>query len=560
MRDTLVYFSMNTQRKRCFIEFVKKKGVCYYPKQSFVMAGDRTRFKDPRDLIDLIEQFEDKSSLHVIVDYISWSQVDKFDNYTTVFRDLIMCYPEVQFLFDETYVNHWNQIEGKHYNFLNFLFRDAFVENNTVSGVSVMADFHTFIFEKDENSLKKQFKLLLRGRNNTFDASNLRCAIKTYKFGELSVNDNFSNITNSRRDHSAVVVEEERHQNYYNSYCLYASGYRVFPITTATELIWINKKTSESEEQPLLLRDYDLQFVDEKEAPHSKSQIGWNEIDHIRGAKYTKNGTFQLSDKKSSQYWSSFSDEHSYFLSKGGAHMEVRLKNKNNRQAMTLIKRGKKLLLNGIKKPLEGVYVSTRNIKEIKERYKSTRYSIANPNYIIDIKRKGNLGHSCPLDIYGIVRSMVHRAENYYQKGRYRMAALVSGEALLLLNGFHVSLMKTAYFVQAVSENAMSMSLLGGDELVLSKDVAFRMQKVKEDVARMISEKKDQDNVLYNIFNDCRLFCREKEYFDAADYALSAMMHKKEGCNIINALDSIVCKGLRNVRIAINKHRNNNEG
>ena len=137
---------------------------------------------------------------------------------------------------------------------------------------------------------------------------------------------------------------------------------------------------------------------------------------------------------------------------------------------------------------------------------------------------------------------MVHRAQWYYEKGRYRLAALVAGEALEVLNGFHKSLMNKAYYIQAVSENAMAMSLLGGDEGVLRKDVSFRLnKKVKDDVNRMISNDEEYKyNLLYNIFNDCMLFCQQKEYFDAADEALSIMVNEKDGITCCKLFSLIV--------------------
>ena len=137
---------------------------------------------------------------------------------------------------------------------------------------------------------------------------------------------------------------------------------------------------------------------------------------------------------------------------------------------------------------------------------------------------------------------MIGRAEVYSREERYRTAALVAGEAMEILNGFHVSLMKTAYFIQAVAENAMAISLLGGNENVLSEDVSFRLRKVKEDVVRLVPMREDQLNVLYNIFNDCRLYCREKEYFEAADHALSIMMLEKEGLDFISPIkEGVLC-------------------
>lgn len=195
----------------------------------------------------------------------------------------------------------------------------------------------------------------------------------------------------------------------------------------------------------------------------------------------------------------------------------------------------KKLMLRGIQKPIEGIYISIQKFKPVKKRYNETLYDFfwkKKNFYRIDIKRREVGGHGCPLDIYGIVRSMVNRAELYYRFGRSRLAALVAGEALEILNGFHMSLMKQAYYIKAVSENAMAMSLLGGDEALLCEDLHFRMKKIRKEVNRLVQDIDDRENLLMNIYNDCRLFCREKEYLKAADDALSYMMRDTEGWNL----------------------------
>ena len=206
---------------------------------------------------------------------------------------------------------------------------------------------------------------------------------------------------------------------------------------------------------------------------------------------------------------------------------------------MCLVLKIRVLLLYGIQKPIEGIYVSMQDFKPVRNRYKKTVYGILRKKknfYRMSIKREEVGGHGCPLDIYGIVRSMVNRAELYYRFGRPRLAALVTGEAIEILNGFHMSLMKQAYYIKAVSENAMAMSLLGGDEGILSDDLLFRMRKVREEVNRLVQDNEDRENLLMNIYNDCRLFCREKEYLDAADDALSYMMRDKEGWDLFSRI------------------------
>lgn len=603
MNEKVIYFSLNEDRRKSFYEFVGKE-ICYTPKFSFSLDGDdrnnhrnnssidnnnnNALFNDPRDLIPIIEKNKKKDSLHVIIDYVSCCVPGKIDNYSTVIRDIIMAYPEIQFLFDETFVKKKQAENGnnKHLCFLNFLFKDATIKNGAVNWrtetIKVLTDFHQFSFgnlKKEE--IEEQLVFLLKGRNNMFDGSNLRCAIKTYKLiNKLKVRDNFAKITESRRDHLAIVAEEEYQQSMFNGYCLYANGYRVIPIMTAIELKWINKqenkefiKIGDDKKNPLtiVVRDYDLQFIDERksdEKPEVKirgevtvDEI--NEIDLVRGAKFcaeipkikeskvqTKNDRkykddFVLVPIMNNPYWKAFHDTPTFFVSKGGGNLIIRRCVKKSKCPMHPNLNTKKLVLRGIQKPIEGIYVSMQKFKPVRKRYNKTVYCFLRKKekgenvYRIAIKRKEVDGHGCPLDIYGIARSMVNRAELYYRDGRPRLAALVAGEALEILNGFHMSLMKQAYYIKAVSENAMAMSLLGGDEALLCEDLIFRMKKVREEVNRLVQDKEDRENLLMNIYNDCRLFCREKEYLKAADDALSYMMRDTEGWNLFAKLRNL---------------------
>lgn len=584
MNDKIIYFSLEKDRAKTFYEYIVEQGICYRPKFSFRLLKPKEEFKDPRDLIPLIEEESKKDSLHIIIDYVSCCKDDKFDDHAIVLRDIIMAYPEVQFLFDETFVINNKEIEENekikdddfpdgNWCFLNFLFQDASIapinQDNTYHNInirvflaneeeirpfSVLTDWHRFDLGSinngtfDEKIVKEQFVRMLKGRNNMYDGSNLRCAIKAYKFSTLHVKNNFSKLSDSRRDYAAVVVEEEYQQAMFNGYCLCANGYRVLPVMTATELLKANndyisyissKKEGENNLNYIIVRDYDLQFLDEEKGRTSNKDLGTVEIDYIRGAKEWSTKEFKIIPQtglKDNPYWGKFDVNKTIFVSKGANNLTINLDFEENecRPMCPIVKeRGIKttLKLFGIKKPIEGIYASfhTRKFKEVVNRYYSTLY-IDTEIDNIDIKRKGDEGHSCPLNIYGIARSMVYRAEKYYYEERHRLAALVAGEAILILNGFHLELMKKAYYLQAVSENAMAMSLLGGDENKLCDDLILRLKhKVKWDVDRLIRDSEDRHNLLMNIYNDCRLFCREKEYLNAADYALSLMMYEKEG-------------------------------
>ena len=137
---------------------------------------------------------------------------------------------------------------------------------------------------------------------------------------------------------------------------------------------------------------------------------------------------------------------------------------------------------------------------------------------------------------------MIRRAEIYYNNRRFLLAALVSGEAMEILNGFHHRLMIKAYYLQAIAENAISMDVVGANEKYLAKDAQFRVEKIKEDVERFYYgyEETSSRNVLNHIFSTCRQFCKEHEHFESEEVFLSAMGHLLEGLPITKLLKRIL--------------------
>ena len=188
-----------------------------------------------------------------------------------------------------------------------------------------------------------------------------------------------------------------------------------------------------------------------------------------------------------------------------------------------------------------------------------------------------NHEHGVPLDIYDSIRNMLERARKYYDKGKYIRSAIISSEVIELLNGFHEALVLQAYHILAISENALAMNTIGGNEDELGLDASFRITKIADEVERLIDreredckisqfyflnkiysvyktlliEKDDRRkfkyNVLNQIYSECRTFCKEREHFKAEDRFISAMAHVNEGYSvkdIILDLKEIITKVL----------------
>lgn len=163
-----------------------------------------------------------------------------------------------------------------------------------------------------------------------------------------------------------------------------------------------------------------------------------------------------------------------------------------------------------------------------------------------------NHNHGVPLDLYDLAKSMINRAAGYYKNARFIKAAIISSEAIEVLNGFHEALMLEAYHVLATSENAIAMNTLGGSEVELANDARFRIHKIEHDVDRMMArEGKDRRDLKYNILNqiffDCRALCQAKEHFLAEDCFISALAHVNEGFTL-NDIGHEVCNILRSIR------------
>lgn len=556
----VLYFSLVPSRITSFWKWVIGEGCQYCKNAVFSRAEAPKRFTHAADLPVFLNQYDGNlQSLHVIIDYESIKGIDNAD----IIRDTIIEFPEVQFLFDKHYAGQ-QQLSL-------FLFPEKELikyirsypkeeqEKLKLIWKDIANRIDYFLIElflnNPDDSLDSSvvFSRIINGYDNTFDASNLRYAIKYRKYLHLKVhhNRNFKNTQDSRFRKLAICIEEESRQNICNSYSLYANGFRVLPITTRQELESVNSgefKLPSDSKNGIIIRDFDLQFEDEDQSP----------VDAIRGFRFCeanelkKDSVFaktvreHLSEyhegwndltntyhKKNNTFWGNLVQYGFplYFITKGPKHSDIVHPQKGSK--VEIINNRKKLLLPGFSKPVCGLYSPFQCLPEVKAAYDDTRYSISDSEYEITTSRKEH-DHSTPLDVYDMANNMIRRAEAYYNNGRYLLAALVAGEALEFLNGFHHRLMIKAYYIQAISENAISMDVVGGNEKYLAKDAQFRVEKIIEDVNRFYYgyEEKSSRNVLNQIFSTCRQFCKEHEHFESEEIFLSAMGHLLEGLSL----------------------------
>lgn len=549
----VLYFSLIQSHISDFWEWVDDEGCRYFKNNIFCREGDVNGFIHAADLPLFLNQYDGNlQSLHVIIDFGSIKED------VGIIRDTIVEYPEVQFLFDKYYagnisVSSFLFPEGEFHRYTRSMKietrelikkqKDDIVKNVDFSLLELYLNPDDTI---DPNVI---FLRIINGYDNTFDASNLRYAIKYWKSLHLKVHKsrNFQKMQDSRFHNLAISVEEESKQNIFNSYSLYANGYRVLPITTKEELELVNSESFELPQNGIIIRDFDLQFEDEDQ----------KSIDAIRGYRLCDEADFEEGsffrgkveeedihnykigwnefpyNAKQNIIWNRLLDKQYpiYFITKGPRNSKLIHPNKSKNAYISDDRQT--LYLPGFAKPVCGLYSPFQLLPEVNFTYKGTRYSISDSDYEFRTSRE-NHDHSTPLDVYDMANRMIRRAELYYNNKKYLLAALVSGEAMEILNGFHHRLMIKAYYIQAVAENAISMDVVGANEKYMAKDAQFRVEKIKEDVKRFYYgfEEISSRNVLNHIFSTCRQFCKDHEHFESEEVFLSAMGHLLEGLPI----------------------------
>lgn len=693
----LLYFSLNPHSTKAFYDYVAR--TFQDRRNSFnTCAVDVNKpFRHASELAVYLDQQQDLGNLdlgnlYVIIDYLSFynchlddyiddeqnemapkdkiivtedikkKEIFSVSQASEIIAKTILQYPEVMFLFDESWQERNADKEKKKddIDFTDFIFYKG---SDCVS--YVFKEYHQYrVYDKTP------FAFVRRSWDNLYDGSNLRFAIKRYIYEDLKVKRyNFSAVQNSRRDNLALCVEEEHAQNRFNSYALYANGFRVLPISSSQDLkdLNINFKFTTS---TIIVRDYDLQFPDEDTVIKDKKEMGGeplkiNLVDYIRGAKfvsdlakdnlYNNRWIVLTSEDEKYNYWSLLLNYPIFFISKGGLGLSIigsaRQYEKKRKQLLTKqFKQLKKTdeavegrdsiieiiknqieenaqhknnvflngtteqIVRGIEKPVSGVYLPFHTFEKVKERFNS----FGNPNLIIkdhvlkmlrlceDKKEKKHMknylrheyktylflhltvalkneyamwrcplskpeedkikeadrldridkiikadrldkhqrwtittdrqghNHGVPLALYDLAQNMIARASDYYKREKYIKSAIVSSEAIEVLNGFHEALVLEAYHILAISENAVAMNTIGGNEEDLSLDANFRISKIVSEVERLMDRegkyrRKYRYNVLNQIFSDCRAYCKEKKHFESENRFISAIAHINEG-------------------------------
>lgn len=511
----LIFFSLNRANVLAFYDYVKSTRVENQQNAVFRLISESkgipVYYDSVQDLFYTLEKTDVQLlfNLIIIVDTYSIEQDDIFK-----VKELIILYPEIKIVFlDIDNSNGWMD-------FLNInreieIQIEEMVENKCPCPV-INSDIHSFFISKEN------FQLLINGKNNLFDSSNLRNNIKQEFLKKLKMSSNFPNNQISRAKNLAICIDEEEKLAYFNSYALYSNGYRSLAVTSFIEFDNIKLYSKNTSYKPsLIIRDYDLQFED-------LDKHDQDEIYFLRGLKYDKKE--KLWEKKD-RYWNCNID--TYFItkyehSKERGSIEVSLSNKfTEKDGIYVRNKDKSAYLRGISKPINGLY-STQIFTEVKKVYKNSKET----NSEFKTHRDDG-GHSIPPFTSHIAESLLNRSKNYLKNGMYLYSAVTAREALEILNGFHLMMMLDCIYILVVAETSLEISVLGIDDEEIASNARKRFNDIIKLVKRLTNEnEKARLNVLSQIFNDVRHLYLEKELYKSADAAFNEFINIRHGIKL----------------------------
>ena len=153
----LLYFSLVQHRISSFWKWVNDNGYKYGKNAMFRQAGVPYAFTHTADLLMFLSQYDDNlQSLHIIIDYESIKEAEDRD----IIRNLIIEFPEVQFLFDRQYATNTSVSE--------FLFPHSDLDEDIKTDRNKETLKNTWK-EIDENVDYSLVEIYLRDPQNIYD-------------------------------------------------------------------------------------------------------------------------------------------------------------------------------------------------------------------------------------------------------------------------------------------------------------------------------------------------------------------------------------------------------
>jgi hypothetical protein len=378
----ILFFSLNKQTAESFERYITNTKKEYVSSAPFILLRESKNkaleFEHIQELHYKLEHMElgRLANLIVIIDPYSLPCYEGIEKeYSQEIKELVLQYPEVKFVFFcieenmydwQSIINankelaiqcteccHEWQINGKCKEEDNCTCKKGENCEKTMAceppnmvckppNITIKLPYiHSFYFyEKDA------FKLLINGKSNLFDASNLRNLIRQDFFQQIKVGSNYPKSQKSRAKNLALCVDEEIHQSYFNAYAMYVHGFRAMPVVSYSELKYLHERFDDLNDLEVIIRDYDLQFENlpsSSEVIIKDTTITKYTIDILRGLKYGK-----VKDNKEYKYkwfnlhddfWDNFKGVPIYFVSRFDKsvrqdipHIDLKRfkKNKNN--------------------------------------------------------------------------------------------------------------------------------------------------------------------------------------------------------------------------------------
>ena len=511
----MLFFSLNENLVKSFERYVRYSGKGFREGKYFKLIRDAKHnsknpaphfFEHSVDLIFLLEKYEVKDLANLILIF----DLNETDNkLKTNIEEIILLYPEVRIIFI-SFNNDWTN---------HFI-------NNSVSHVNKPEINIPFIHSYNPFT-EGALDLIITGRFNLFDASNLRCYIKQKICDSVKMKENnYKELQNSRSNNFTLVVDEERNQTFFNSYALYRYGFRALPVISFNNLWYTREKVDQikANRKNLIVRDYDLQFEDYEDIK-SKSNCGFdiNNILHcLRGIQFDrKKNEWTLKDI----FWKNFKDYEfeTWFISRlfDADDMENNqndpsspvLHLNNKKDDIEIDKKNSIAYLRGINKPVDG-FIELCDIPAVRESYKNLKKI----NGYMILRRTDDDSHSISPKILHIGEALLQRSKKYFENKMYIVSAVMAQEVLEVLNGFHFLVMMNALYQKAISETYIETEFIGIKNI--GKGAQKRFKEIKNEAERICRGNKEAlRNVLSQIFADIRHIYREKEQFEAADEA-----------------------------------------
>lgn len=437
----------------------------------------------------------------IIIDYLSFVDKASWKKYSQVVRDAIVSYPEYDFYFDVTYKQNDDA------NIISFIINEAGVSDNDKERISQKIDISIHEFNTTERAKLNAYHKIVRGKSNSFDASNLRWASMEIKYilqGQRGRN--YKQIQESRNSNLASCVHSDDKSAILLCYLLFANGYRAIPVSSTYEL---NRNCGNV---PLIIRDWNLLFANEDRISGENARpaiLGYNKI---------KDDNIELVE---SDYWD-WGEKYFFLSCEYGKNLKIA---------------ADKIIVNekNIVESLPGTVYPTINgiYKDLTSILQRNIISESSSNF-----ERENVSINKSIDTQKMIQEMNERANKYYEQKYYVYSALVARMALELNNGFFQTLSAKSIYTLSLAENAIAVNNLLGDEELIAEDAKIRIKCIEKEVKRLLNETAStaSSNLIHQIFSDCRYYCKEKERFKSEDVFISEMAHINDGFSITHLL------------------------